>query len=84
MIDRRGPSISVVTPAAGGVYRRNAVVNASYDCSDDGSGVASCTGTVANGARVSTSSLGKRTFTVTATDQVGNRTSTTSTYTVNP
>ena len=59
-------------------------VKAAYSCSDSGSGVASCNGTQPNGATVNTGlgALGPHTFTVTATDQAGNTSAVTNSYTV--
>ena len=41
-IDRKGPTILLTTPASGAVYQLNQVVNASYSCSDAGSGPCTC------------------------------------------
>ena len=49
-----------------------------------GQGLATCTGTVANGAAIDTSSMGTKSFVVTASDAVGNTSSTTVSYTVAP
>jgi hypothetical protein len=70
------PEIAIKTPADNAHYRRGARVLASYSCSEAGftSFVASCLGTVRNGKRINTATLGKRSFTVTATDGAGNRT----------
>ena len=53
-------------------YLLGQVVAASYTCTDGGSGVASCLGTVANGVNINTSSVGAKSFTVNAQDNVGN------------
>jgi hypothetical protein len=76
------PSISITTPASGGSYVLNQAVASAYSCSDGGSGVASCSGPVANGAGIDTSSVGSKTFTVIATDNVGNASSQSAGYTV--
>src|SRR5207302_1861127 len=65
--DRQGPTITITTPADGALYALNSTVKASYSCSDT-SGVATCSGPVANGANLVTSSSGTFTFTVNATD----------------
>ena len=52
-IDRRGPSITLASPAAG-TYRVNQTVQASYACSDAGSGVSSCAGSFGAGAAIPT------------------------------
>ncbi len=72
--DTEGPSIAIASPVQGVAYEKGAEVPADYSCSDP-SGVASCNGTVADGASIDTSSVGTKAFTVTATDSFG-RTST--------
>ena len=82
VVDTRAPSIVVTTPAPGAVYAVGQQVAADYSCSDDGSGVASCVGSVANGAPVDTGSPGDKTFTVNATDRAGNQASKSVSYSV--
>lgn len=77
-VDTTAPSITITSPTATS-YLLNQVVAANFSCSDGGSGVASCVGTVASGANINTGSGGTKTFTVNATDNVGN----TSTVSVN-
>jgi hypothetical protein len=84
VVDTTDPVVTIITPASGASYSQGAVVNASYSCSDSGSGIDSCVGTVANGSPINTSTLGNRTFTVTATDNAGNTRVVTHTYTVVP
>ena len=81
MIDKKGPSVSIVRPGAA-TYLLNEAVSASYSCADGGSGVASCSGPVADGAAVDTASVGTKSFPVSATDEVGNTASRTATYAV--
>ena len=83
-IDRTAPQVSLVTPATGASYEQHASVEAGYSCSDaaGGAGVASCNGTVADGAEIDTSSVGTKSFSVTATDGAGNQTTVTRSYTV--
>lgn len=72
--DEIAPTISIAAPADGADLDLGASVQVSFTCADDGgSGVASCDGTVADGAMLDTSSRGRKTFTVTATDAAGNR-----------
>ncbi len=71
--DTDGPEILIESPASGGTYALGQVVLARYACSDD-AGVASCTGTVPNGAPIDTSSLGEKVFVVTAVDLGGRQT----------
>lgn len=81
-IDKTAPTIRVSTPA-NATYLLNQSVPASYDCTDPlserttpGSGVYSCTGTVENGSNLDTSSVGEKTFTVSAVDNLGNQSQT--------
>lgn len=72
-VDEVPPTVDIVRPPEGAVYRQGQVVTASYSCADSGgSGVADCSGTVASGARLNTGTVGMRTLTVTATDVAGN------------
>jgi hypothetical protein len=82
VVDTRAPSVVVTTPAPGAVYGVGEQVAADYSCSDDGSGVASCVGSVADGALLDTSSPGEKTFTVNATDKAGNPASKSVSYSV--
>lgn len=72
--DTTDPTISVVSPVAGAETVQGTALNAAFTCADEsgGSGVASCVGTVANGAALNTSAVGEKSFTVTATDNAGN------------
>ena len=78
--DTTNPTITIAEP--GGSYALNAAVTVSFACADTGSGVASCTGTRANGSALNTSTAGTYTFTVTAVDAAGNSASKTVSYTV--
>ena len=84
VVDSTAPSIVVSTPTNGAAYALGANVIADYSCSDEvgGSGVASCDGTVADGAAIDTSSPGAHSLSVVATDRAGNRSSVTVGYTV--
>jgi hypothetical protein len=82
-LDKTGPTITLTTPVNGATYKVKQKVTADYTCSDTGgSGIASCTGTVANGKNIDTSKAGTYTFTVTAVDVAGNTTTRSVTYTV--
>ncbi len=76
------PSIVITSPAAGAVFGLKAAVTAAFTCADTESGVASCVGSVANGAALDTATVGTKTFTVTARDNAGNSVTVTRTYSV--
>ena len=88
--DLTAPSAAVLSPGDGEEMALDAVVLADFECVDEryGSGIDSCVGTVAQGDAIDTSTVGTKTFTVTATDGAdtrlgGGRTNTiTRTYTV--
>ena len=82
--DSSPPAIAVSTPAPNASYVLGSTVLAAYACSDGsaGTGVASCSGSVQAGARIDTSSVGEKTFNVTAVDRAGNRSSLVRTYRV--
>lgn len=81
-VDRKVPTISLTAPADGASFVIGAAVSASYTCSDGGSGVASCSGTLTNGAHLDTSSAGTKDFEVDATDGAGNSITVRHSYTV--
>lgn len=80
-LDKTAPTVAIAVPTAT-TYLLNQPVAADYSCADALSGVATCTGTVASGSNIDTSSLGTKTFTVTATDVAGNTSTASVTYTV--
>jgi hypothetical protein len=80
--DTVAPDISVTSPAANAVYLLRQTVGASYACADAGSGVASCVGTVANGATLNTGAVGSFNFVVDASDHAGNTSQRTVNYRV--
>jgi hypothetical protein len=86
-VDTVPPVITVTTPGAGATYTANQKVKASYSCSDTpGSGIASCSGPVANNSNFDTTPTAglstPKSFTVTALDKAGNPASSTVNYTV--
>jgi endonuclease G len=81
-IDRKNPEITLARPGNGDIYQLNDVITASFNCADTGSGIAACLGTFANNAAIDTLSSGPKSFTVTATDAVGNASSLTVSYSV--
>ncbi len=80
VIDATAPQVILTTPAADATYAIGQVVKADFRCLDSGSGVTSCTGTKAVGAAIDTSTVGDKTFTVTARDAAGHTTTVTRTY----
>jgi hypothetical protein len=82
-LDTVAPAVTLTTPPHGAPYALNQVVAATYACTDATSGVATCAGTVANGAAIDTASVGAKSFAVTATDVAGNTATVTHTYGVN-
>jgi predicted acyl esterase len=75
-VDATGPAITVFRPA--GTYTLGASVLPSFTCTDDWSGVASCSGP----ATVDTRTIGTKAFTITATDLAGNTSTLTRNYNV--
>jgi hypothetical protein len=80
------PSIRISTPPNGSTFTFGQAIAADYGCTDqtNASGVQSCSGPVANGARIDTGSLGSKLFTVNSSDNSGNAAAATTTYTVRP
>jgi hypothetical protein len=78
------PSAAIGSPKPGAFYAVGQQVAASYGCTEasGGPGISSCSGNVANGANVDTSTLGTHTFTVTAKSSDGKSTPVTVGYTV--
>ena len=75
------PTITITSPTSR-IYGLFQIVNAQYSCTDPSVPVVTCTGSVANGAPIDTTSLGPKTFTVTASDANGDGASQTVTYLV--
>ena len=82
--DTVSPSIAITSPVNGGTYLFGAAGAANYGCADAVSAIASCLGTVPNGAVFATAPLGVRSFTVVASDAAGNTSSYAVDYTVAP
>ena len=82
--DTTPPTITITTPAENATYLLGQTINAEYACQDEtgGSGLASCVGDVPTGSPIDTSSVGARTFTVNATDNTGNASSASVSYSV--
>jgi hypothetical protein len=82
VVDVTAPTVTVTAPTAGQRVPLGAPLVAQFSCADAESGIGSCTGTVANGAAISTATLGSFTFTVGAVDRAGNTTRRSVTYDV--
>ena len=78
------PTVMITAPADGASYNRGQVIRAEYSCQDAAGapGIESCTGTVAAGSAIDTSTSGRHTFTVTVTSLDGQTAIATSNYTV--
>ena len=82
VVDTTPPSLTLVTPADGATYTLGQPVSAWFYCDDGGSGMNGCKGDVAPTALIDTSTLGPKTFTVTAYDRAGNTSRETHRYSV--
>lgn len=78
------PSAAITSPTSGGTYTKGQAVDAGYGCQDgaSGPGISTCTGPVAAGQPIDTSTAGPHTFTVTATSSDGQTVTKTISYTV--
>jgi Tol biopolymer transport system component len=80
--DGEPPQIDLRGPANGVTLAAGSTALAKYSCTDPDGDLVSCVGDVPNGAPIDTSSYGWKTFTVTAEDAAGNRSSVTHEYRV--
>jgi hypothetical protein len=82
--DTTPPDVVILSPVDNSFYVQGAAVTADYACSDEfqGTGVASCVGDVPVGSAIDTSITGAFVFSLTGTDNAGNVTNTSATYTV--
>ncbi len=80
-IDSQPPTITIGAPLDGSTYTFGAATSTDYRCADSGSGVKSCTGTLDFGAPFA-GSVGSKTLTVTAVDNVGRTTTVSASYKV--
>jgi Tol biopolymer transport system component len=71
-VDKKAPEISISVSPSGDEYELGDDVTVSYDCTDGGSGTASCSGPADSGGKLVTSSVGQHIFTVESADEVGN------------
>jgi C4-type Zn-finger protein len=66
------PTVTLTNPPDGAAYALGQSVTADFSCdADSATTLSSCIGSVADGAAIDTSSAGTKTFTVTATDSLG-------------
>lgn len=82
--DLTGPAVELAVPPDGAVYDRDEAVTVDFSCADEpgGSGLDTCTGSTGDGEPLDTATVGDRDLTVMATDNDGNETTVTHTYTV--
>lgn len=82
--DTTRPTVTSTSPHDGTTYALGQQVTAEYSCEDEpgGSGIASCEGTVPDGSAIDTTTPGAHTFVVEATDNAGNQSTVTHSYTV--
>jgi hypothetical protein len=78
------PSVDLVTPADGAVYKQGEAVTVDFSCSADqlATSIWSCIGSVGDGSQLDTSTLGDHSLTVTATDMLSQAKVVTHDYTV--
>jgi DNA-binding beta-propeller fold protein YncE len=79
-IDTTPPTIDITSPGDQAGYYLHEAVTAAWSASDELSGLAAASGTVAEGAQLDTSMPGEHSFSVSATDEAGNRASKAVTY----
>jgi hypothetical protein len=81
--DKTPPAVDLTVPARGATYRLGQRVRSAFSCTDrGGSGLWGCGGAKGPGALINTSSTGRHTYTVVATDGAGNKTRVHRTYRV--
>jgi murein DD-endopeptidase MepM/ murein hydrolase activator NlpD len=70
------PTITILSPRQGASYQRHSRVVARFRCTENAipSAIVSCRGTVPRGHAINTRSVGRKSFTVTATDTSGKQT----------
>jgi hypothetical protein len=76
------PTIVITSPTDGARFLIGASASANYSCTDGGSGIDSCVGTVANGGSLDTYTPGSFVLEVNAADKAGNTASRSHAYTV--
>ena len=71
LVDTQDPLITIDSPLDGGIVVQGSGTLAEYTCTDAGSGVSQCAGTVANGALLPATNIGAYSLAVAATDGSG-------------
>lgn len=71
-IDKTPPQITINSPVDGSIYILNQNLIANWSVNDSVSGIATTTGTYPSGSAISTTSIGTKSFSVSATDNAGN------------
>lgn len=71
-IDKTAPAVIITTPLDGDKYPLNTEVIANWSAADLVSDLASSEGTVPSGSKIDTTSVGTKSFSVSATDNAGN------------
>lgn len=71
IIDTTPPTVSITSPANGGLVALGASLKAQFTCAD-GVALSACAGTTASGSSINTSTAGVKTLVVLATDAAGN------------
>ncbi len=82
-LDKTPPEIRITSPKDDSAHALNSVVKAKWNATDGLSGIKEQSGTVVSGQVIDTSSKGRKTFTVSASDNAGNTKTKTVHYTVN-
>ena len=81
-IDKTLPVVTIIAPGAGSEYTLKQAVLADWSATDAVSGLASAVGTFPSGSAIDTSTVGTKTFMVTAIDNAGNEKTVTVDYSV--
>lgn len=76
------PTITMAAPLGGATYVLNQPVTVGFTCTSAVAAITSCAGTRPNGAPLDTASVGEQSFTVTASDALGNTATQTVAYRV--
>ncbi|MFA6494531.1 MAG: PxKF domain-containing protein, partial [Candidatus Paceibacterota bacterium] len=81
-IDKTAPEVAISSPTNGGEYFLNQNILAEWSAADTVSGMLLSEGTTTTGASIDTGTIGEKTYSVFATDNAGNASAKTVTYSV--